>query len=99
QRAGALFPTRVIDDQVYTLMPRQVADDLGIDPWNRLELTRPVAAEMRPGEPCGLVRLPVRGHAVALRGGGKFGVLGGHCSSGHSSSGYFPSIMRLVMGA
>ena len=43
----------------------QVADDFGIDPGDRLELSRPVAAIMRPGEPGGGVRFPFGGHAIA----------------------------------
>src|SRR5450755_4639416 len=54
-RARPLFPARIIDDQVHPLMPRQGADDLGKDPWDRFELARPVAAEMRPRQPRGLV--------------------------------------------
>ncbi len=72
-RARPLFPTPVIDDQVHTLMPRQGADDLGIDPWDRFKLARPVAPQMRPSEPGRLVRFPLGGHAVALCGGREFG--------------------------
>ena len=68
-RPRTLFRTRVIDDQVDALMPGQVADDFGIDPRDRVELTRPVAAKMRPGEPCGFMRLPFGGHVVSLCGG------------------------------
>src|SRR6267378_6897333 len=71
--ARTLFPTRIIDDQVHTLMPRQIADDFGIDPWDRIELARPVAAKMRPSQPCRFVRLPFRGHPVSLCSG-EFGV-------------------------
>src|SRR5260370_25011960 len=67
-RPRALLPTCIIYDQIHTLMPRQVADDFGIDPWDRIELARPVAAKVRPGEPRGFMRLPFGGHAVFLRG-------------------------------
>src|SRR5438445_13502655 len=67
--ARSLFPTRVIDDQVHTLVPCQVADDLGIDPWDRIELARPVGAKMRPRKPGRVVRLALGGHAVSLCGG------------------------------
>src|SRR5579863_2283614 len=59
----------VADDQLDPLVLRQMADDLGINPGNRLKLSRPVAVEMRPGEPGGGVRLPLGGHAVAAGGG------------------------------
>src|SRR5208283_22952 len=82
-RARPLFPTGVIDDQVHPLMPRQVADNLGVDPRNRRELSRPVAAEMRPGKPCGLVRLPLGRHAVSPGRREKFGTRASHLSSSH----------------
>ena len=54
----------VVDDQFDALVASEVADDLGVDPWNRLELARPIAVIVRPGEPrCG-VRLPFGGHAI-----------------------------------
>src|SRR5260221_12202626 len=46
-------------------MPRQVADDIGIHPRDRIELPRPVVAKMRPREPRGFMRLPLGGHAVS----------------------------------
>ena len=82
--------TLAVDDQIDALMPRQIADDLGIDPRNRLELPRPVAVEMRPGKPGGRVRLPLGRHAVAERGGKLWT---------WRWLGHFPSIMRLVIGA
>src|ERR1700694_722501 len=72
-RPRALLPTCIIYDQIHTLMPRQVANDFGIDPWDRIDLARPVAAKMRPGEPCGFMRLPLGRHAISLCGG-EFGV-------------------------
>src|SRR5271165_2598737 len=47
-----------------------MANDWGVDPWNRLELTRPVCTIMRPRDPGGLVGFPFLGHAIAERGGG-----------------------------
>src|SRR5713226_4725956 len=90
---GAVFRPLTLDDQVHALMPRQVADDLGINPWDRIELARPVAAEMRPSQPRRFVRLPLRGHAVSLCGGEK------SCARRSFRSRHFPSSMRLVMGA
>src|ERR1700730_9976659 len=69
-RPRALLPTCIIYDQIHTLMPRQVANDFGIDPWDRIELAPPVAERMRPGEPCGYRRPPLAGHAISLCGGG-----------------------------
>src|SRR5712692_11201890 len=54
-----------IHDQVDTLMPHQIANDLGIDPLDGLKLSRPVVAKMGPGEPGGFVRLPLGRHAVS----------------------------------
>ena len=71
-RPSAFFGTFTVDDEIDPLVARQVSDDLGIDPRDGLELARPVAFEMRPREPSGLVRLPFGGHAVALCGGWEF---------------------------
>src|SRR5690606_3495867 len=46
-------------------MSVQPADDLRIDPRDRLELARPVGSLVRPGNPRGGVRLPFRGPAAA----------------------------------
>ncbi len=44
----AILCAFAVDDQIDALVASQVADDLGIDPRNRLELSRPVAAQVRP---------------------------------------------------
>ena len=55
----------VVDDQPDTFPFGEVADDFGVDPWDGLELSRPVALVVGPCEPgCG-VRFPLGGHAVA----------------------------------
>ncbi len=59
----------VVDQNVDLLDAREMADDLRIDPRNRLELARPVGAIVRPRDPRGLVRLPLGRHAIAERGG------------------------------
>src|SRR5271163_3682681 len=41
--------------------------DFAVEPWNRREFARPVRFLVRPGEPRGLVRLPLGGHAEAGR--------------------------------
>jgi len=61
----------VADDQFDALMPGQIPNDLGVDPRNRLELSRPIIVIVGPSEPRGRVRLPLRGHAVAEGGGFK----------------------------
>ena len=58
------FGRRIIDDQFDPLVPRQMANDFGVHPWNGLELARPVVAVVRPSQPGGVVRLPFGGHAV-----------------------------------
>ena len=61
----AFLRLRVIDQDVHALARREQADDLRVDPRNRLEFSRPVFGIVRPGQPGGLVRLPLGGHAVA----------------------------------
>ena len=56
---------RIIDNQLHPLMPCQIANDLGINPRNRLKLSRPIPVVVRPREPCCSVWLPLGGHAVA----------------------------------
>src|SRR5579864_891306 len=62
--AGLPCVGRILDDQFHSFVFCQVPDDLGIDPRNRLKLSWPVSLEMRPGQPCGCVRLPFSGHAI-----------------------------------
>src|SRR5579872_509082 len=62
----------VVDDQLNPLMPCQIANDFSVDPWDRFEPARPIAVIVRPCQPCGSVRLPLGGHAVAERSGGRF---------------------------
>jgi len=64
----------VLNDQFNPLMPRQIADDLAIDPRDRLKLPRPIAAIMGPSEPRCRMRLPLGRHAVAEGGGQPFGI-------------------------
>ncbi len=59
----------IVDQDVDPLDAREVTNDLGVDPRNRLELARPVGAIVRPRDPGGVVRLPLGGHAIAERGG------------------------------
>src|SRR5215471_17175978 len=56
---------RVQDDDVHVLHTAEVADDIGIDPGNALELSRPVVLIARPGDPSSLMSLPLRRHAVS----------------------------------
>ena len=67
---GALFRSRIVDDELDAFMPGQMADDFRVDPRDRLKLSRPVITIMRPCQPGGLVRLPFRGHAQAVVKGG-----------------------------
>src|ERR1700751_1503669 len=41
----------VIDDQLDAFVLRQIADNLGVHPGNRLEFSRPIALIVRPREP------------------------------------------------
>src|SRR5690606_33632014 len=53
----------VLDEDLDALVPVQHADDLGVHPWDRFELARPVRLVVRPADPGGGVRLPFRGPA------------------------------------
>ncbi len=76
-RAGALEDTgreplglTVLDEDVHFLARGEQTNDLSVDPRDGLEFAGPVFAIVRPGEPCGLVRLPLGRHAVAEFAGG-----------------------------
>src|SRR5215472_2122985 len=55
----------VLHEQMDTLTLGEEPDDFGVEPGNGLELAGPVLRVVRPCQPCGLVRLPFSGHAVA----------------------------------
>ena len=57
------------DDDMNRLDPAQVADDLGVNPADGREFSRPVVAVVGPGDPGCRVRLPLGGHAIAKSGG------------------------------
>src|SRR5579864_2079351 len=61
--AGTLLRVGVVHDQLDSFVAREVANDFRIDPGNGLELSGPVAFEMRPGQPGCVVRFPLGGHA------------------------------------
>src|SRR5512140_1295095 len=46
-------------------MAGKVANDIGKDPGNSVKFSWPVRAIVRPRQPCGLMRLPFGGHAIA----------------------------------
>ena len=62
---------------------RQVPHDLPIDPGNRRKFARPVGAFVRPRNPCRLMRLPLRRHAVRQ---------GARCSLRHARHQSQPSL-------
>ena len=69
QDAASLSGRRcVVNDQLDALILREIPDDLGIDPRNRLKFSWPVSVIVRPRKPGRDVRLPLSGHAVAKRG-------------------------------
>jgi len=41
-------------------MTRKIADDVGVDPGDGFELTRPITVVVGPGEPGCRVRFPIR---------------------------------------
>src|SRR5262249_59066049 len=62
------------DDDPHDLALGELADDLAVDPRDRREAARPVREAMGPGEPRGLVALPLRRHERS--GGGAGGAAG-----------------------
>jgi len=60
---GALFGGLVVDEDVDILTAGEVADDLGVDPGDGLELSGPVLGVVRPRDPGGGVGSPFGGHA------------------------------------
>ena len=61
----ALFGFLVFDGNVDLLVASKQAHDLRIEPGDGLEFSGPVLGVVGPGEPCGLVPIPLGGHAVA----------------------------------
>ena len=58
----------VVDQDADPLAAGQVADHLAVDPGDGRQLAGPVARLVRPGDPRGGVRLPLRRHAKAELG-------------------------------
>src|SRR5690348_15215529 len=69
--ASLFFGVSILDQDFDTLVPREIADDFGIDPRDRIEFARPVGAVVGPSQPGGSVGLPLGGHAIAERGGSR----------------------------
>ncbi len=65
QLPNLAFGCTIVDDQFDALVSREIADDLGVDPWNRRELAGPIAVIVGPRQPGGGVGLPFGGHAIA----------------------------------
>src|ERR1700756_1888616 len=61
--AGTLLRVGVVHNQLDSFVAGEMADGFRIDPGNGLELSGPVAFEMRPRQPGCVVRVPTRGHA------------------------------------
>ena len=51
------------DKDPHDLARRELAHDLAVHPRDRADLARPVACLVRPADPCGVMRLPLGGHA------------------------------------
>jgi len=64
---GAVFSVGIVDEDVDGFDLGEVADDLGVDPGDGLEFSRPVLGVVGPGDPGGGVRGPLGGHAVVGR--------------------------------
>jgi hypothetical protein len=78
----------IFDNEFDALVPAKIANDLRIDPRNRLEFPRPIQLVMRPRKPGGSMRLPFGGHTKGL-------CLAGWCRFRHGGQ----SINLLVIGA
>jgi hypothetical protein len=61
---GAALGGEVVDQDVDVFDAGEMADDLGVDPGDGLELAGPVVGVVGPGDPGGGVRGPLGGHAV-----------------------------------
>ena len=53
---------RIVTQNLDPLARREYARDVGVDPGNGSQLTRPVGFVVRPRNPGGLVRMPLGGH-------------------------------------
>ena len=60
---GAALGGEIVDQDVDVLDGGEMANDFGVDPGDGLKLAGPVFRIVRPGDPCGGVRLPLGGHA------------------------------------
>ena len=60
------FDGFVVNQNFNAFMPDEVAHDLGIHPPDGLKFAGPIVAMVGPGDPCGVVRFPLGGHAVAV---------------------------------
>ena len=66
EAGGTVLGVGVVDEDVDVFDSGEVADDLGVDPGDGLELAGPVLGVVGPGDPGGGVRGPLGGHAVVL---------------------------------
>ena len=58
-----------VDEDANNLAPANLANDLPIDPTDRIDFVRPVHGIVRPDQPRGLVSLPLARHRETERGG------------------------------
>ena len=63
--ARAALLSAVLHDEMHPLMASQQAHNFGVEPGDRLKLSRPVFRVMRPSQPGGFVPVPFGGHAIA----------------------------------
>ena len=66
---GSLLGGLVVDEEMDVFDLGEVADDLGVDPGDGLELAGPVLGVVGPRDPGCCVRGPLGGHAVVLFAG------------------------------
>jgi hypothetical protein len=63
----AALGIRAFHNDEHTLDTREMADDLPVEPRDRLEPSWPIRFFVRPGEPRSLMRFKLGGHAEAAR--------------------------------
>src|SRR5712692_9445890 len=62
---GAVFLIVVVNQNTNALDPCELAYDVGVNPRDRCESARPILVIVWPGDPGGLMRFPLGGHAEA----------------------------------
>src|SRR5438105_60128 len=68
--ARKFFLASVVDQNADNFSHGDLAHHLAVNPADSIQLTRPIAGIMRPGQPCRLMLFPFRGHGKSERSRG-----------------------------